>query len=83
MLLDQGKETIATSPMDASPEMIMEMPEDTPAPFVLTLGISILFVGLLLKVWPLAIAGAVVSALSILVWLWPRRELREREAAHG
>ena len=83
MLLDQGKETIATSPMDASPEMIMEMPEDTPAPFVLTVGISILFVGLLLKVWPLAIAGAVVSALSILVWLWPRRELREREAAHG
>lgn len=83
MLLDEGKETIATSPMDASPEMIMEMPEDTPAPFVLTLGISILFVGLLLKVWPLAIAGAVVSALSILIWLWPRRELREREAAHG
>jgi cytochrome c oxidase subunit I len=83
MLLDHGKETTATSPMDASPEMIMEMPEDTPAPFVLTLGISILFVGLLLKIWPLAIAGAAVAALAILVWLWPRRELREREPAHG
>jgi cytochrome c oxidase subunit I len=83
MLLDHGKETIATSPMDASPEMIMEMPEDTPAPFVLTLGISILFVGLLLKIWLLAIASAAVAALAILVWLWPRRELREREPAHG
>ncbi len=42
-----------------------------------------LFVGLLLKVWPVAGAGGGVTALGILVWLWPRRELREREAAHG
>ncbi len=83
MLLDQGKETVATSPLDASPDMILEMPEDTAAPFVLTLGTSLMFVGLLLKAWPLAIAGAAVAALSILWWLWPRRELREREPAHG
>ena len=83
MLLEQGKETLATSPLDASPEMILEMPEDTPAPFVLTLGTSLMFVGLLLKVWPLAIAGAAVAALALLWWLWPRRELREREPAHG
>jgi cytochrome c oxidase subunit I+III len=83
MLLEQGKETVATSPLDASPDMIMEMPEDTLAPVTLAFAISILFVGLLLKVWPLAIAGAAVGALAILVWLWPRRELREREPARG
>jgi cytochrome c oxidase subunit I len=83
MLLEQGKETVATSALDASPDMIMEMPEDTLAPVALAFAISILFVGLLLRVWPLAIAGAAVAAVAILVWLWPRRELREREPAHG
>jgi hypothetical protein len=28
----------------------------------------------------LAAVGAAVAALAILFWLWPRRELREREA---
>jgi hypothetical protein len=82
-LLDQGRETLGTSALDAAPERILEMPEDSFAPLLLALGLSVVFVGLLLKIWVLAAIGGVVSALALLVWLWPRRELREREPAHG
>ncbi|HEY0747717.1 MAG TPA: cytochrome c oxidase subunit I [Steroidobacteraceae bacterium] len=87
MLLDSGKETIATSALDAAPDMILEMPEDSFAPLVLTAGLSGLFAGLLLIMWTVVAIGAVLSAAGLLLWLWPRRELRERasaaEAAHG
>jgi cytochrome c oxidase subunit I len=83
MLLAEGKETIGTSALDAAPDMVLEMPEDTVAPLVLTLGTSVLFVGLLLKHWSVVAAGAVIAAVALLLWLWPRRELREREPAHG
>jgi heme/copper-type cytochrome/quinol oxidase subunit 1 len=83
LLLDQGKEAIATTPLDAEPELILEMPEDSSAPFWLTVGLSILFVGLLLKLVTVTAGGGAVTAIALTVWLWPRRELREREPAHG
>jgi heme/copper-type cytochrome/quinol oxidase subunit 1 len=83
MLLTDGKETIATSGLDGEPDMVLEMPEDSFAPFSLTIGLSVLFVGLLLKVWTVVIVGAVICALALIAWFWPSRELREREPAHG
>jgi len=83
MLLDRGKEVVTTTPLDAEPDLILEMPGDTTAPFWLTVGLSLLFIGLLLRVVSLAAGGGVLTALAILVWLWPRRALREREPAHG
>ena len=83
MLLATGKETIATTGLDAEPDMVLEMPEDSFAPFALTIGLSVLFVGLLLKVWTVVIVGAVICTLALMAWFWPSRELREREAAHG
>lgn len=83
MLLDTGKETIATSALDAAPEMILEMPEDSAAPVLLAVGLCALFAGLLLKLWSLAGVGGLVVAAALLLWMWPRKELREREPAHG
>ena len=83
MLLDTGKETIGTSALDAEPDMVLEMPEDSLAPFLLTIGMSVLFVGLLLKDWPVTAVGGAVAALALLSWLWPRQALREREPARG
>ena len=80
MLLDTGKETVATTALDAAPDMILEMPEDTYAPLVLTCGITVMFVGMLLKSWGVTAPGIAVAAIALLGWLWPRRELREREA---
>ncbi len=79
MLLAEGKETIGTSALDAAPDMVLEMPEDTFAPFWLAVGTAVIFVGLLLKTWTIAGVGAAVALASIVLWLWPRRELRERE----
>jgi cytochrome c oxidase subunit 1/cytochrome c oxidase subunit I+III len=89
MLLEEGKETVGTTALDAAPEMVLEMPADSFAPLLLAIGISVIFVGLLLKLWSLTGLGGVVTVLALLAWLWPRRELREREPpperepAHG
>jgi heme/copper-type cytochrome/quinol oxidase subunit 1 len=82
MLLDRGKETIGTSALDAVPDMVLEMPADSVAPLLLTIGLTLLFVGLLLKAWPAAAIGACIGAFAVLAWLWPSRELREREPVH-
>jgi cytochrome c oxidase subunit I len=83
LLLDTGKETLGTTALDASPDIILEMPEDTFAPLLLAAGLSVMFVGLLLKNWVASGAGGMLATLAVIVWLWPRRELREREPAHG
>jgi cytochrome c oxidase subunit 1/cytochrome c oxidase subunit I+III len=83
MLLDQGKETIGTTALDAVPDMILEMPGDSVAPLLLTIGMSAVFVALLLKLWWLAAVGAVVIVIALLAWLWPRAQLGQREPAHG
>ncbi len=83
MLLVEGKETIGTSGLDAEPDMVLEMPKDSFAPISLTAGLSILFVGLLLKVWVVAGVGGAVCAMALMAWFWPLQELREREPARG
>jgi hypothetical protein len=82
MLLDTGKETIGTSALDAAPDMILEMPQDSYAPILLTVGVSVLFVGMLLQTWTVIGLGAAFTAAALLSWMWPRRQLLEREPAH-
>jgi cytochrome c oxidase subunit I len=83
LLLDYGKETVATSPLDALPARIVKMPGDTIVPFALSVAMSVLVVGLLLKHWPLTGFGGLACAFCLVAWFWPRRELLEREPARG
>jgi hypothetical protein len=83
MLLVEGKETIGTSTLDAEPDMILEMPEDTFAPLLLTIALSVFFVGLLLKNWITVSAGSLLIGIALLAWMWPRRNLKEREPTPG
>jgi cytochrome c oxidase subunit I len=83
MLLDEGKETIGTSALDGVPDMVLEMPEDSFAPVLLTLGLAVLFVGLLLKTWYAVGIGGAIATVALLSWFWPRSDLREREPARG
>jgi hypothetical protein len=83
MLLANGKETIGTSPLDGVPDMILEMPEDSITPFLLAVGTTILFIGMLMKAWGIVAAGGALATLALIAWLWPRQALREREPAHG
>jgi cytochrome c oxidase subunit I len=77
LLLDHGRETIGTTPLDGEPDLILKMPFDSYAPLVLALGVSAAFVGLLCHLWVLVAIGCLVTAASILVWLWPERRLGE------
>ena len=48
LVLDHGKETIATTVLDAEPDVILKMPDDSAWPFLVTLAMTAGFVGLLL-----------------------------------
>jgi cytochrome c oxidase subunit I len=71
MVLDQGKETIGVTPLDAEPNVVLKMPGDSLLPFLLAVGMLVLFVGLLTQVVWLMIAGGVAEALILVLWLTP------------
>jgi cytochrome c oxidase subunit I len=82
--LDNGKESIATTPLDAEPNRVITMPEDSIAPFLLTLVVTALFVALMAHSW-IAVGAAVVVAMALAAWwLWPRgmkMEVERRQEA--
>ena len=81
-ILDHGKEALATSALDAEPQRILHMPDDTIIPFLLAAGMLVLFSGLLLRNWPTTAIGAVICAADLVAWFWPRASLLERGAIH-
>jgi cytochrome c oxidase subunit 1/cytochrome c oxidase subunit I+III len=84
LVLDHGRETVGTTALDSQPNIILKMPKDSFAPFILALALTAIFTGLVLHLWWLAIVGAVVSGLDIIGWLWPEASLGETaEPANG
>jgi cytochrome c oxidase subunit I+III len=77
LILDHDRETIGTTALDSEPDVILKMPFDSPAPFILTLGAAAIFAGMLIpsRLWVLSAAGCFVVTAAILIWLWPEREL--------
>jgi cytochrome c oxidase subunit 1/cytochrome c oxidase subunit I+III len=75
LLLDHGRETIGTTPLDAEPDVILKMPGDSIAPLTLTIAMAVGFTGLLIHAWWLAGLGALGCIAAIAVWLWPERRL--------
>jgi cytochrome c oxidase subunit I+III len=78
LVLEHGKETIAVSTLDAEPDLILKMAEDTPAPLLMTLAMAAGFIGLLAHLWWLAGAGGLGVAAALIAWLWPTRDLAIR-----
>ena len=84
MVLAQGRESLAIRPIDAVPNVILKMPEDSYAPLVLTIGMTIGFSALLVHHWWLAGIGSFIVFAAILIWLWPEPELGQAvEPSHG
>jgi cytochrome c oxidase subunit I len=83
LLLDQGRETVGTSALDGEPNLILEMPADSLAPMLLTLGLVALFIGALLHLWWMMALGGVVCVWALLDWFWPRRRHVNWDGAHG
>ncbi|MBN8911529.1 MAG: cbb3-type cytochrome c oxidase subunit I [Rhizobiales bacterium] len=82
--LDEGRETLATTPVDADPDLVLKMPEDSLAPLLLALALTAIFVGLLASAWWSAATAAAAGLLIVFAWLWPRRSLAQvAEVSHG
>jgi heme/copper-type cytochrome/quinol oxidase subunit 1 len=79
MVLDQGKETIGVSPLDAVPTVVLKMPGDSLLPLLLTIGMTVLFFGMLaLSVW-LIVLGGICEIVTLAAWLTPKpHEAEER-----
>ena len=72
MVLDKGKETIGVTPLDAQPNVVLKMPGDSLLPLLLTLGMTVLFFGLLAQsVWLMGV-GAISQFVILALWLEPK-----------
>ena len=72
-LLDNGRETLATTTRDARAQAIAKMPEDSLAPLVVSLALGVVFIALLAKTLWLAAAALAVCGLASAAWMWPRK----------
>ncbi|CAD6527760.1 cytochrome c oxidase subunit I [Paraburkholderia sabiae] len=78
-ILDQGREALGTTALEARPDVILKMPEDSYTPFVLSVFATLFFAALALLAWWFAAAMLIGCAASLVVWLWPERSLIQRE----
>jgi cytochrome c oxidase subunit I len=84
VLLDQGKETMAVTALDAQPDAIMTMPGDSLLPIILALGMSVLFGGMLVVNWWAVSIGAAIVAITLLAWFTPHAAGgAEKQAING
>jgi hypothetical protein len=72
MVLDHEKEALATSGLDAQPELILKMVDDTLLPLLGALTLALFFAALLVRIWWLAGAATVIGLAIALIWMWPR-----------
>ena len=79
--LEQGREALGTTPVDAEPNIILKMPGDTLVPLFLALAMAGLVGGLALVNWLVVALAAVLIAAAILAWLWPDPLLGETAEA--
>ncbi|HTU32953.1 MAG TPA: cbb3-type cytochrome c oxidase subunit I [Candidatus Acidoferrum sp.] len=71
-VFDQDRFTLSTTWRDAEPVSLARMPEDSIAPLLLALTISLAFVGILLTNLWIALAGVILSLAAEAAWLWPK-----------
>ena len=85
LLLADGRQTIATSPVDAEPDRVLDMPGDSFAPLTLTLGLALAGAGLVLGSPGATVAGLLLCLGALALWFWPGgyRPRPAPEAAHG
>ena len=63
--------TLVTDAMHAKPEAIQPLPGPTHIPLVVAIAVLIVFVGVLLKLYLLSIAGMIATVFGLFSWLWP------------
>jgi hypothetical protein len=69
-----ARETPVTSGIDTRPEGNLEIPHETYLPFVVALGIAVLFVGLLVQAVVVGVTGVGLAVLAAWWWAWRTEE---------
>ncbi len=77
-MLDDGRETIGTTPLDAIPDVILRMPGDSLAPLLLSIALVSVFVGMMLHSWWIFGIAMAASLLATIVAL-ARSEARAND----
>jgi cytochrome c oxidase subunit 1/cytochrome c oxidase subunit I+III len=76
-VLERGKETLGTTNLDAEPNLILKMPEDSFWPLLLALSLTAFFAGLLIHSWFLTVISFFAGLIFTFFWVWPRARLGE------
>jgi cytochrome c oxidase subunit 1/cytochrome c oxidase subunit I+III len=71
-VLSHEKKTLGTTVLDAVPDSVLHMPEDTLWPLGLSLALTVMFYGLVFKAMGIAVLGAALTFACIVGWLWPK-----------
>jgi heme/copper-type cytochrome/quinol oxidase subunit 1 len=72
-VLDDGRETIGTSALDAEPTAVLHMPADSPWPLLLALALTVVFYALLAVSWTWTGIGVLLVFICLVGWLSPSR----------
>ncbi len=75
--------TVVTDVLTGKPQGIQYLSGPTRLPFMAAVGVLIIFLGVLAKVYLLSVAGLLVGGYAILRWLWPTQKRLERMAYSG
>lgn len=73
-----ARDTLLTTALDARPDTVLHIPDDSYWPLVTALGLALSFIGFLLTQVGLVIFGAIISLIAIVGWLWPE-DLHQEE----
>ncbi|WP_370659997.1 cytochrome c oxidase subunit I [Massilia horti] len=81
LLLDHGRETVATNTLNAEPVAILRMPEDSLMPLATAIVLTVLFGALLAHSWWIAGLAAILTLVAAVRWLWPQATLGQTAQA--
>jgi cytochrome c oxidase subunit I+III len=68
LVLDEGNEQVETTPADAYPSVIVEMPHESPWPVLLALAMGLVFTALVIQRYGVAFVMLVVCGLVLVGW---------------
>lgn len=74
------RETLLTTWLDAQPDAVVHIPQDSYWPFVMALGLAVVFSGFLVNQLSIAVLGVLISIIALVAWLWPQAPHREENA---
>jgi cytochrome c oxidase subunit 1 len=74
-----SREILATTVVDAVPDLRVDFPSPTPWPFVSAIATTVLFIGSIFTPWAV-VWGSIPVAIAVTAWFWPKKDEPRRHA---